>query len=124
MKMNLLVKIRTTAFSFLFGLTLQVLTINTLVALETPEDTIFQDVKIKMHGEKSTLEQAFQIIEQQTSFRFFYIKEDVPLNTHIKARYQEESLNQILQNLAKEFGLSFSRVNNQIVVKKKRYNST
>ena len=91
---------------------------NTMVASALPEDSKLQDVIIKLNGENVSLEQAFQIIEQQTSFRFFYIKEDVPLNEKLKLYQGEESLYQILQGFANKFGLAFSRINNQIVVKK------
>jgi hypothetical protein len=89
-----------------------------LFASQLPEDKDLQDVKVKISREDVSLEQAFQLIEQQTEFKFFYIKEDVPLGEKIKINQEEKSLYQILQSFAKKFGLAFSRINNQIVVKK------
>jgi hypothetical protein len=89
-----------------------------MFASQLPEETIFQDVKIRISGKDISFEQALQLIEQQTEYKFFYIKEDVPLNVKIKLHQDEESLNQILQDFAKEYGLMFSKINNQIVVKK------
>jgi len=109
--------LQTTVFSLLFGLTLEVFAMHTVTASVVPEDSKLQDVIIKLNGENVSLEQAFRIIEQQTIFRFFYINEDVPLNEKVKLFHGEESLYQLLQNFAKLFGLAFSRINNQIVIK-------
>jgi hypothetical protein len=91
---------------------------NGIFASQKSEDKRLEDVRIKLSSRNVTLEQAFQMIEQQTSFNFFYIKEDVPLNEKVKIHQEDVSLYQILHDFAKEFGLAFSRINNQIVVKK------
>ncbi|MGD1043945.1 MAG: TonB-dependent receptor [Bacteroidota bacterium] len=109
---------RTHILYFFIGLTVQFSYLNILLALPSLEDKKLEDVKIKMSGGDISLEQAFQFIEQQTDFKFFYIKEEVPLDKKIEINQQEGSLYQILQGFAKEFGLAFSRINNQIVVKK------
>ncbi len=77
-----------------------------------------QDVRVKMSRENISLEQAFQIIEQQTDFKFFYIKEDLPLQGKVTILPKEESLYKILQEFAKDCALTFNRVDNQIIVKK------
>jgi hypothetical protein len=87
-------------------------------ASQLPEDIKLQELKIKMPDKNITLEQAFQLIELQTNFKFFYVKEDVPLDQKVKIIHEEESLYQILQVFAKEFDLAFIRINYQIVVKK------
>lgn len=118
-KINILKIVQIAVLYSLLGLVQQVILVNSLLALEPPdEDKSLQDIKIKISEGDISLEQALQLIEQQTDFKFFYIKEDVPLNGKIKINQQEESLYQILQGFAKEFGLVFSRINNQIVVKK------
>jgi outer membrane receptor for ferrienterochelin and colicin len=117
--MNLFVWIiQRISLSLLLGLATTALPLKCLHASHLPEDKQLQDVKIKMSMENVSLEQAFQLIEQQTDFRFFYIKEEMPLGEKIKINQQERSLYQILQSFAKKFGLAFSRINNQIVVKK------
>ncbi|MGD0036101.1 MAG: TonB-dependent receptor, partial [Bacteroidota bacterium] len=105
------------SYSFL-GLALQSIVVISLLAVQLPEDKSLQDVRVKISDDNITLEQAFQFIEQQTSFKFFYIKDDLPLGQKIKLEHGERSLYQILQGFAKEFGLAFSRIDNQIVVKK------
>jgi hypothetical protein len=104
-------------YSFI-ELALQGIGMNCVFAFQRLDDKKFADVRIKITNNEVPLEQLFRIIEQQTNLKFFYIKEDVPLKTKVNVHQEEESLNQILQSLAKEFGLSFSRINNQIVVKK------
>jgi outer membrane receptor for ferrienterochelin and colicin len=118
MKNNLSRIIRIIVSSSCLGLVQLGMGVHSVRASELPEDKSLQDVKVKIRGEDISLGQAFQLIEQQTDFKFFYIKEDIPLNEEITINHQEESLYQILQGFAKEFGLTFSRINNQIVVKK------
>jgi hypothetical protein len=105
-------------FYSLIGLALQPFFMNGIYASQKLEDKKLEDVRIKLSSNNVTLEQVFQMIEQQTEFKFFYIKEEVPLNEKIKLNQEKESLYQILQEFAHEFGLAFSRINNQIVVKK------
>jgi hypothetical protein len=106
-------------YSFI-GSAFQVIGMNSVFAIQRLDDKKFADVRIKITNNDVSLEQLFRIIEQQTDFKFFFIKEDVPLKTKVKVLQEEESLEHILQSLAKEFGLSFSRINNQIVVKKSK----
>ena len=111
----------TVVFCSFIGLALQIIFIGSIFASQLFEDKKLEDVRIKLSSHNITLEQAFQIIEQQTEFKFFYIKEDVPLNEKVKFN-QEESLYQILKGFAEEYGLAFNRINNQIVVKKSAAN--
>ena len=115
---NILRIVRITAFHTVLWFMLQGIVMSNARAFQRPEDKKLEDVKIKMVEGDISLKQAFQLIEQQTDFKFFYIKEEVPLSEKIRINQQEESLYQILQNFAKEFGLAFSRINNQIAVKK------
>ena len=110
--------LQTFIFYSFIGLVLQIFFMNGTLASQNSEEKKLEDVRIKLSSNNVTLEQAFQIIEQQTDFKFFYIKEDVPLNEKVKFNQVEESLYQILQGFAKEFGLTFNKINNQIVVNK------
>ena len=119
-KSNFMKKFRTTVYYWALGLVLQSITVNSMLASQPPEDKDLQHVKVKITGIDISFEQALLQIEQQTDFKFFYIKEDVPLNEKVKLNQEEESLYQILHGFAKEYGLSFSKINNQIVIKKAR----
>jgi hypothetical protein len=118
MNRNLIQIIRTTISYLAIGLALQSLTVNNLLASQSHEDKSLKDVKVKITGANVSFEQALQQIEQQTDFKFFYIKEDVPLNEKVKLNQGEESLYQILQGFAKEYGLTINQINNQIIIKK------
>jgi len=110
--------IRTIVFYLVLWLVLQSITVNNILASQPLEDKSLKDVKIKITGVNVSFEQALQQIEEQTDFKFFYIKEDVPLNKKVKLDQEEESLYQILKGFAKEYSLAFNRINSQIVVKK------
>jgi outer membrane receptor for ferrienterochelin and colicin len=118
MKNNLLRILQLTVFYLFVGFVTQTIFINNLHASLLLEDKSLQDVKVKINGDNISLEKALQLIEQQTDFKFFYIKEDLPLNQKVKINQEEESLYRILQDFAKEYSLAFNRINNQIVVKK------
>ena len=102
----------------LIGLVMQTIFPIGLFAMSFDDDKSLQNVRVLISGENVSLEQAFQIIEQQTDFKFFYIKEDLPLHKIVMTHPAEESLYKILRELAKECGLTFNRVDHQIVVKK------
>jgi outer membrane receptor protein involved in Fe transport len=117
MKINKFIRIIYAAIFYLFfEVMVQIFFIPRLYTAQIPDNKDLQDVKVKISGENISLEQTFQLIEQQTDYKFFYVKEDVPLNE--KVNQQDGSLYQILQSLAKEYGLAFNRINNQIVIKK------
>ncbi|RPI05004.1 MAG: TonB-dependent receptor [Ignavibacteriae bacterium] len=82
------------------------------------EEETLQEVKIKLYGGDYSLEQIFRLIEQQTAFRFFYLKEDLPLEEKMNMKVQDCSLFQLLQELSGAFDVVFKRIDNQIVVKK------
>lgn len=105
------------AFYSFLGLILQGALVTILLAAPA-EGQNLRDIKVSVKAVDVTLEQAFQIIEQKTSFKFFYVKEDIPLNENATLIVEDESLYNILEVFAKDYGLTFNRINNQIVVKK------
>ncbi|RPI05003.1 MAG: TonB-dependent receptor [Ignavibacteriae bacterium] len=111
-------KLRTLKFCILMGFLFQCLSIGRLHASLQVEEKKLEDVQVKMPGRDLSLEQAFQLIEQQSDFKFFYIKEEIPFGKIVNIIKEQESLYHVLQELGKEFSLAFNRVNNQIVVKK------
>ena len=103
-------------YSFL-GLLLQGILVNLLFALTPAEGQNLRDVKVSVKAVDITLGQALQIIEQKTKFRFLYNDEQMPLNEKISAIADDESLYNILEVFAKDYGLLFNRINDQIVVR-------
>lgn len=104
-------------YSFL-GLILQGILVNILFAVTPAEGQNLRDVKVKANAVNISLEDAFQMLEQKTNFKFNYIKDELPLNEKVTVMVEDESLYNILEVFAKDYGLTFSRINDQIVVKK------
>jgi len=71
-----------------------------------------------------TLEKSFRLIEQQTPFSFTYDVAEIPLTAEVSQNIKTGTLYDVLKNLAKERGLSFTVLDNQIVVKKSLGGST
>jgi len=103
-------------FSFL-GLLLQGMLLNFLIAVPTSGQDL-KDVKITMNVSNVTFEQALQLIEAKTDFKFFYLENEVPLKEQITVDVTNESLYNLLKDFAEQYGLVFQRINNQILIKK------
>ncbi len=117
MKNNTSKSIHTFLCYSLMELAVQAVMLMGLFSLSISGDKSLQDARVRMKGEIVSLEQAFHMIEQQTEFKFFYIKDDLPLHAKVAVPSDEESLYNILRKIAKECSLTFNRVDNQIVVK-------
>jgi len=118
MKKKLLMVLKMTALYSFTGLLCQIILFNMLLASPPSNAQNLKDVKINMPASKITIERAFQIIEQKTNFKFNYIKDEIPLQEGVEVDFDTESLYDILVAFAKEYGLVFNRINDQITVKK------
>src|SRR3989339_475952 len=118
MKNYIIRTVKMAAYYSFLGLILQGILVNILLAVPPAEGQNLRDVKVKANAVDISLEQAFQMLEQKTSFKFNYIKEEIPLNEKVTVIVEDESLYNILEVFAKDYGLTFNRVNNQITVKK------
>ena len=103
-------------FSFL-GLLLQGMLLNFLFALPANGQDL-KDVKVTINVRNITFEQALKQIEEETDFKFFYLKDEVPLKEPVTIDVTNEPLYNLLQGLAGQYGLVFQRINNQILIKK------
>ncbi|RJQ62078.1 MAG: hypothetical protein C4517_07075, partial [Stygiobacter sp.] len=110
--------LKLTAFYTVLGFLLQGLFVNLLLASSPTEAQNLKDIRVNLNVVNVSLEQALQIIEQKTDFKFNYIKEEIPLNERATVIVEDESLYNILEVFAKDYGLTFNRINNQIVIKK------
>jgi len=106
-------------YSFL-GLLLQGVLVNMLFALTPAEGQNLRDIKLSVNAVNISLGEALQIIEQKTSFKFLFNDDQIPLKEKATVIVDEESLYNILEVFAKDYGLTFNRINDQIVVKKNR----
>lgn len=115
--------LKLTALYTVLGFMLQALFVNLLMASSPAEAQNLKDIRVKVNAVNVTLEQAFQILEQKTDFKFNYIKEELPLNQSATVIVEDESLYNILEVFARDYGITFNRVNNQITVKKREAGS-
>ncbi|NJD23228.1 MAG: TonB-dependent receptor [Melioribacter sp.] len=118
MKNYIIRTVKMAAYYSFLGLMLQGLLVNFLFAITPAEGQNLRDIKVTVRIIDVTLEQALQMIEQKTNFKFSYTKEDIPLNEKATVIVDDESLYNILTVFAKDYGLTFNRINDQIVVKK------
>lgn len=78
-----------------------------------------QETKIQLNLKKVSISQIFKTIEEQTSFTFVYGNELENIKKTIDLNVQNKSLNQVLEQLAKEFDIEFQQINRTISVKMK-----
>jgi len=110
--------VKMAAYYSLMGLFLQGLLVNILFAITPAEGQNLRDIKVSVKAVDVTLEQALQMIEKKTNFKFSFSKDEIPLNEKATVIVEDESLYNILEVFAKDYGLTFNRINDQIVVKK------
>lgn len=118
MKKNILQVLKMTAFYSFLGLIVQSFFVNILLASSSADGQSLRDITIKTDLNNITLEEAFKRIEDNSDFRFFYVKDEIPLKKEASIVTENKSLYEILENISMEFQLVFNRINNQITVKK------
>lgn len=103
-------------YSFL-GIILQAIIMNVLLASSPAEGQNLNYFKINVNVYNVSLEQAFRTLEQNSVFTFSYVKEELPKDARVTLNAEDESLQSILETFSSEYGLTFHRVNDIIVVK-------
>jgi outer membrane receptor protein involved in Fe transport len=117
MKKNFIRTVKMIAYYSIMGLVLQAVIVSLLFA-SSAEGQNLRDIKVSVNAANVTLEQALQLIEQKTKFKFLYNDEQIPLKEKASVIVDEESLYNILEVFARDYGLTFNRINDQIIVKK------
>jgi TonB-dependent receptor len=118
MKNKLLRVIKMSILYSVFGLLLQVFFVNLVFAITPLSAQSFDEILLSFSLENSTLEKTLDVIESQSGYKFFYIKEDLPLDEPTSISAINESIVSVLEKLASFHSLTFKRINNQIVIKK------
>jgi hypothetical protein len=75
--------------------------------------------KIDLKVENIPLREVLQILELKTKYTFSYLNKELPLDERVTLDVKDKSLQQILDMLSKRFGLTFTRIDTIITVKKK-----
>ncbi|MEW6193849.1 MAG: TonB-dependent receptor [Bacteroidota bacterium] len=118
MKKNILWIVKMTAIYSFWGIILQAAIVNLLFASSPSEGQNLRDVKLSVKAINVTFHDALKIIEQKTDFKFNYIEDEIPINENVTISVTDESLYNILEVFANDYGLIFNRINNQITIKK------
>jgi len=118
MENNLIRKVKMAAYYSFLGLILQGVLVNLLFAIAPAEGQNLRDVKVSINAVDVSLEQALQILQQKTKFKFIFFEEGLPLKEKATVLVDDESLYNTLEVFAKDYGLTFNRINDQIIVRK------
>ena len=100
------------------GFLLQIFFVNFIFAVTPVKAQSFENVIVSLNLHNVTLEKVFEVLERQINYKFFYIKDEVPVNEITSVEAENEPLSNVLATLAKKHNLIFQRINNQIVIKR------
>ncbi|WP_234418170.1 TonB-dependent receptor domain-containing protein [Aquimarina aquimarini] len=78
----------------------------------------FSQGKIELNFEKTPLSQILEEIKSQTSYKFFYINDEVNLNQKATIKVDKQGLDKVLKILFKNKGISYTIVGKQVILKK------
>lgn len=107
-----------TTFYATLGVLLQLFVVNMLFAVTPINAQKLDHVFVNANFENESLGRVLSEIEKQTDYKFFYVKDEIPVNRATTLKVENESLNSVLKELATQHNLTFKRINNQIAVKK------
>jgi len=75
-----------------------------------------QKTKMSIKVENATLQQVFNLIQDQTEFDFFYKNEQIPADARVSVDAKNETVEAILTYVLKDTGLKFGLVDKDIVI--------
>ncbi len=100
------------------GIILQVFFVNLLFAMTLTNAQKIDQIKISLNITNVSLKEAIHTIEQKSGLVFSYNTNEVPLDDKVSLIYNETTVSDVLSKLAQDVGLSFSQVDNFVVIKK------
>ncbi|SHM58273.1 TonB-linked outer membrane protein, SusC/RagA family [Cyclobacterium lianum] len=105
--------------NFLFGFLIQCIAFTTLMANDgNAQLKGINEVYVEVGFEKAALRQVFRVLESETGFNFVYSNQEFDQQLKVTVPPQTRSLSDLLTAIARQTGLSFRQVNNNINVKK------
>ena len=90
----------------------------TLIQVSAATDS--ENTKLNLSGQKMTLKQIFNSIEEQTDFSFFYKVEELDLNKVFDVNFKNKSVESILDNVLKGTGVFYTIKNKLIIIHKNK----
>ncbi len=79
-----------------------------------------QKTRLNIKVKNATLQQAFNAIQEQSEFDFFYKNEQIPADTRVTIDYENEKIEVILNNILEGTGLSYHVLDKDIVISTQR----
>ncbi|PKV50067.1 iron complex outermembrane receptor protein [Aquimarina sp. MAR_2010_214] len=78
----------------------------------------FSQGKIELDFEETPLSEVLEEIKSQTSYKFFYINDEVNLNQKATIQVNKETLDKVLELLFNNTDISYSIIGKQVILKK------
>ena len=98
-------------------LTMRLIVILFFVSLVHVSASVYsQKTKLSIKVENATLQQVFDLIQDQSEFDFFYKNEQIPENARVSVDVYNETIETILNNVLKGTGLKYGLVDKDIVI--------
>ncbi|HSI74681.1 MAG TPA: hypothetical protein VK957_02250, partial [Lunatimonas sp.] len=120
MKNKLLKTILMLSKCFLYGLVLQTLLLNLVVALDANgQYKNIEEVRVTLTADQLSLDQFFKEVQRQTPFKFSYEYRDVDRQQSVTFAKKEGPVIDFLREAAEQSQLSFRQVNHGIDVLKR-----
>lgn len=106
----------TSASFFKCLLMLKMIVLLVCFSVQSMANNGFGQEKITLNLDKVPLKKVFKAIEKQTSFRFVYSDDAVPVNQKISISVQSEMVNEVMKRLLQNTALSFKLLNQNLIV--------
>jgi len=98
-------------------LTMRLIVLLLFVSLVHVSASVYsQKTKLNLKIENATLQQVFNLIQEQSEFDFFYKNEQIPADARVTIDAKNETIENILNNILKDKGLKFGLVDKDIVI--------
>lgn len=101
-----------------YSLVIQLICAGSILGATLVQGQVSVELKTPAERNVYTMKEVFDLIEQQTSYRFFYVEGEIDENSKINIRQNTKDLNMILRGIAEQASLELKVVDDIIVVKK------
>ncbi len=119
MKYSALKTIKLAIMYSTLGLIFQIFIVSLLFAITPNNAQSLDEVTVNIDVVNQSLGRVFLKIEEQTCFKFSYIKDEIPLQHSTTLKAVNTSLGIVLNQLASTHNIEFTKIDRQIVVKNK-----
>src|SRR5690554_3097877 len=121
MKNKLLHQLWMFSKNFIYGFLIQCMAFTTLMANDgNAQLKSIDEVFIAISFDQSTLLHVFQVLEKETGFNFVYSNKEFNQDMRVNIPGKHQSISDLLTVIARQTGLQFKQVNNNINIKKSK----